>query len=96
MGYLVFTRRGWARQILLAAVVVFGVHFVLRDGITAFGPLSLSDISPYREHAIYLEWRMNHLSSFFFHLSIVVFSVLFLCHPDVVASFRGRANTTKI
>ena len=96
MSYLLAKRHPWVRKVLLVVVVISGARLVFRDGLSALGPLSLSDVPLDREHAIYLQWRMSHLSSFVFHLSVVVFSVLFLCHPDVVASFGGGASTSKV
>jgi uncharacterized ion transporter superfamily protein YfcC len=95
VSYFLAKRHEWTRRILLVLAVVCGLRVVLWDGVKAFGPLSFSDISPEREHAIFLQWRMSHLSSFFFHLSVLIVCVLFLCQPDVVASFRRRANSAE-
>jgi hypothetical protein len=95
MSGLLFTERELARRILLFIVIVVGMIRVFIEGVGAVAPIHyLSAISPDRARLYSLEKHLRYLSSCFLALSLLVFAVLFLCHPHVVASFRGHSRSS--
>ncbi|MBA2271714.1 MAG: hypothetical protein H0W20_14145 [Chthoniobacterales bacterium] len=89
MSFLLATGREWTRRILLIGVILVGAFLLFRYGIQAIGPISFTDLSPDQMPTVRLWTRLGEFSSFFLVLALSVFAVLFLCHPDVVASFRS-------
>ena len=94
MSYLLGTGRDWARRLLLVGVILYGLFLLIIHGGSAFGPISISDISPAQADIARPRARLRELSSLFFDLSPFVFAVMFLCHSDVVASFRARTRAS--
>jgi hypothetical protein len=95
LSYFLATRRDWARQILLVVVLIFGLIPVIVHVGEAFGPLTLSDLPADHADMVRLRWRLSDVSSFFSSLSLLVFAVLFLCHPQIISSFRDRPPSSK-
>jgi hypothetical protein len=89
MSYLLATGREWARRMLLLAVSLIGVGIVLWRGIHLF-PKSYTDLSPEEMKVVRLGDFLWNLPLFLLILTLLIFVVLLLSHPDVVASFRGR------
>jgi hypothetical protein len=86
MSYPLATGRQWARRALLGAVSLIGVSIVLWRGVLLF-PKSYTDLSPEQIKVIRLASFLSDLSWFFFILTLVIFFILLLSHPSVVASF---------
>ena len=93
MSYPLATGREWARRILLLAVVLVGLALVGSSGFRAVAPMSFSDLSPEQVKVIGPWTRLGELSSFFIRLTLLIFGVLFLSHPDVVTSFRRQVGS---
>jgi hypothetical protein len=94
MSYPLATGREWARRMLLWAVSVIGISAVLWRGILLF-PKSYTDLSPEQIKVIRLGAFLGDLSWFFVILTLLIFFVLLLSHPDVVASFRSRLRASE-
>ena len=94
MSYPLATGREWARRMLLWAVSVIGISAVLWRGILLF-PKSYTDLSPEQIKVIRLGAFLGDLSWFFLILTLLIFFVLLLSHPDVVASFRSHLRTSE-
>ncbi len=72
MSYLLATGRDWARRVLLVGVILYGLFLMIIHGGSAFGPISLGDISPAQADIARPRWRLRELSSLFFALSPLV------------------------
>jgi hypothetical protein len=92
MSYPLATGREWARRILLVAIILIGVSLVLWGGFKVVAGASFTDLSPEQITVVRLSMRIADFSSFFFVFTLLVFGVLFLCHPDVVATFQRRPS----
>lgn len=95
MGYLLARGYEWARRILLAVIVSGGAGYLVFHGIRLLSPISVTDLSPEQAQVAGLSERLEELSWFLLVLSAVVFFVLFLCHRDVIASFRVRSRLSE-
>lgn len=94
MSYLLATGREWARRMLLWAVSLIGGSIVLWRGVQLF-PKSYTDLSPEEIKVVRLGDFLFDLSLFFLILTLLIFFVLLLSHPDVVASFRRRSGLSE-
>ena len=97
LSYLLASGREWARRILLLAVILFGAFLLLRYGMQTFATRSFTDLSPDEVPTIRLWTRLGDFSWFLAVLAFFAFLVFFLCHPNVVASFRrGVSRDEKV
>lgn len=94
MSYPLATGREWARRMLLWAISFIGMSVLLWRGVLLF-PQSYTDVSPEQIEVIRLGTFLGNLVWFFLILTLLIFFVLLLSHPDVVASFRGRLRTSE-
>jgi hypothetical protein len=92
MSYFLATGREWARRVLLWVVSLIGGIYALWRGVQAFPKSSFTDLSPEQIKVVGLWTFLRDLSWFFFILTLLIFIVLILSHPDVVASFRRRSG----
>ncbi len=92
LSCLIATGRNWARYIVIVLVVLVGGFYTLGGGLRIVMPPSVADASPQQAKVIGLSGWLYDLSWFTFTLTVFVFAMLLLCHPDVVASFRGRSR----
>lgn len=58
-------------------------------------PMSFSDLSPEQEKVVRVWTFLSNLSWFFLTLTLLLYAVLLLYHPDVVASFRRRSRASE-
>lgn len=84
----------WARRTLLLAGAVIGVSLVEHYFVGAISPIHYTDLSPEEAKVVQLWDHLGSLSLCFLILSLLVFGVLLLSHPDIVKSFRGRRRST--
>jgi|GEM_PF-5216827 len=91
LSYLLATGREWARRVLLWTVSLIGGSIVLWRGVQLF-PKSYTDLSPEQIRVMRISSFLRDLSWFFFVLTLLIFIVLILSHPDIVASFRRRSG----
>jgi hypothetical protein len=94
MSYLLATGREWARRVLLWAVSLIGGSYALWRGVQLF-PKSFTDLSPEQIKVVRLWTFLGDLSWFFLILTLLIFVVLLLSHPDVVAMFRSRSGLSE-
>jgi hypothetical protein len=90
--YPLATGREWARRVLVCAVVFIGVIFPIGHILRLFDPNTF-DLSSERLKLISLSIVLDDLSSLILVFSLVVFGVVFLCHPDIIATFRRESST---
>lgn len=92
ISYPLATGREWARRTLLWAVSLIGISIVLWRGVLLF-PKSYTDLSPEQIKVAQLAGFLSGLSWFFLILILLVFFVLLLSHPNVVASFKTSESS---
>ena len=95
MSFLLATGREWARRSLLVVVIFVGAYFLLLYGTHAVGPISFGHVRAEDLPTERLSHHLEGFSSFFLALGVVAFAVLFLCHPDIVSSFRRNDRRTE-
>ncbi len=91
LSYLLATGREWAGRVLLWTLSLIGGSIVLWRGVQLF-PISYTDLSPEQIRVMRISSFLRDLSWFFFILTLLIFIVPLLSHPDVVASFRRRSG----
>ena len=95
LSFFLATGREWARRTLLVVVVLVGAYFLLLYGTHAVVPISFGHVGAEDLPTARLSHHLEGFSSFFLALGVVAFAVLFLCHPDIVSSFRRNDRRTE-
>jgi hypothetical protein len=88
VSYFVACGFSWARLILLAGVVLLPLRLLIRHGVYSVVAVGVSDVPPEQVPILQLQHRLHELSAFVGILTVVIFGVLLLLHPDVARSFR--------
>jgi hypothetical protein len=89
LSYPLATGRDWARRVLMVAVVFIGVVFAFWHAVRLFDfPKSFSHSSEEQSRLIGLCLLLEDISALLVVLTVVVFGMLFLSHPDIIATFR--------
>ena len=94
MSYPLATGREWARRVLLWTVSLIGGSYALWRGVNVF-PKSFTDLSPEQIKVIRIWTSLGDLSWFVLVLTLLIFVILLLSHPDVVASFQKRSGLSE-
>src|SRR4051812_20969545 len=96
LSYPLATGRNWARRALVAALVFIGLFSAFWHGVRLFEfPKSFSHSSAEQSRLVSICILLGDLSSLVGVLTVILFGVVFLSHPDVIGTFRSGASPSE-